>query len=302
MRLILTAFLITFSQSIMAHADYELVAFEASDYRSWTFDEMSTRVGESAALLPYYACNGENEKDPFNLPLRSNPRGDSLKVRGQDGSLLTYQEGLFFNENGKEVRSHSDLFIQHAMRALKRFEKIEPTRKLLRILESSHFPLTIRLGMNSFNPSVVGGKFWSGIQMSQAILFFHTLRKSDGGVPFTDIGVGGEILWHPTKELDTIEEDGVKRILDPHIALAHEMYHAFDSIRGILDMRHVRGEKYESESVLEYRAVWFENQVRKAMGFKYRKHYSVPHLPPAEAQDLLDDNGQPIYIPSVCLK
>jgi hypothetical protein len=75
------------------------------------------------------------------------------------------------------------------------------------------------------------------------------------------------------------------------------MYHAFDSIRGLLDMRFVQGEKYEFTQASEYRAVYFENLTRKASGVIYRTHYGEDKTGPG----VLDELGEPIKIPSPCL-
>ncbi len=94
------------------------------------------------------------------------------------------------------------------------------------------------------------------------------------------------------KKIEAIPEG-----LPPHVALAHEMYHAFDSIRGILDMRFVQGEKYEFAFISEYRAVYFENIARKAAGIDYRTHYDQDQTGPG----VLDEYGEPRKMPSPCL-
>jgi hypothetical protein len=298
-------FITTIAAAIMATSafahDYKIVRFEASDYRSFTLEELTAKIGDNASLLPMLKCNGKDEFDPFSPAHRINPLRNSLKIKAaKSDERLTYQLGHYFNSNGEEVTSFSDPFFILVSNALARFEKLEPTEKLLRQLEESYFPLTIALGNNSFNPQIEGGKFWSGMKMAQAISYFTTLRMSDGGYPFTDIGVGGQILWNPKLDIETIESDGVKRKLDKDVALAHEMYHAFDSIRGTLDMGNVQGEGYEFESVVEYRAVYFENLVRGELGIKYRKHYSDPYQP-VNPPDMLDDSGAPIFIEAPCL-
>lgn len=300
MKMIGAAFAAIIATSVFAQ-DYKIARFEASDYRSWTMDELISKIGENASLLPLVKCNGRDELDPFQKAHRMNPLRNSLKIKAaKSDERLTYQMGHYFNENGEEVTVFSDPFFQYVSSALARFEKLNATSKLLRELEESHFPLTIALGTNSFNPQIEGGKFWSGMKMAQAISFFTTLRMSDGGYPFYDIGSGGQILWSPKLDIETIESDGVKRKLDKDVALAHEMYHAFDSIRGALDMGMVQGDSYEFESVVEYRAVYFENLVRGELGIKYRKHYSDPYQP-VNPPDMLDESNEPIYIPAPCL-
>src|SRR5688500_4577199 len=96
--------------------DYEIHRFEASDYRDWTFEEMSRTVGEASALLPHYACNGRDEFDPFWTPLRTNPAGDSLTVRNHTTKeLYTYRQGTFADQNGNVVTGFDDPFMQYAV-------------------------------------------------------------------------------------------------------------------------------------------------------------------------------------------
>lgn len=286
---------------------YKVVRFEASDYRSFTFEEMSALISPHDDLLRGHICNGKDELDPFHAPARMNPMRNSLKIRS-GGLTYTYQQGHFLGHDNSEIFSFHDPFLKSVKSALSRFEKLAPTSRLLRLLEESWFELVIVKGNNSFNPKIPEGRFWSGIKMAQAIPFFSTLRMGTPGPthPFSDIGVGGEILWNPNLKIETIEEDGKRRSLDPDIALAHEMYHAFDSIRGLLDMGIVQGDAYEFETVAEYRAVYFENLVRKELGIKKRKHYGEPSLregeDPMTAPDLLDQHGEPIYIPAPCLE
>lgn len=280
--------------------DYKITRFEASDYRSWGLEEMSALLGENQYLLDKVKCNEADELNPFSEPLRNNPSGNSLRIRVPKSEIyFTYQNGILLDDQGNSTISR-DPFVTKVHRALLRFENIAPAARLLRMLEESYFPLVIARGNNSFNPKIEGGRFWSGIRMAQAIAFFSTLRMSSAGHPLSDIGVGGEILWSPDLKIDSIEADGVRRSLDPDVALAHEMYHAFDSIRGMLDMGIVTGEGYEFESIVEYRGVYFENLIRRELGIEYRKHYSEPHQS-QNAPDLLDDKGEPIYIKSPCL-
>lgn len=286
--------------------DYKVTHFEASDYRTFSMDEMRALLGPNAILIPQLTCNGKDEIDPWTDALRLNPLKDSLRIKvPKKEEYFLYQEGHFFDADGGEVTSFDDPFVSRVAKALLRFEAIAPTAKLLRKLESSHFPLMIALGQNAFNPQVPGGKFWSGMKMAMARTFLSTLRMSEGGYVFADIGSGGQILWNPNLPIESIEADGIRRPLDPDVALAHEMYHAFDSIRGMLDMGVVQGEGYEFESVVEYRAVWFENIIRRKLGIKLRKHYGDPWVPeggdPANAPDLLDGDGNPIFIEAPCL-
>ncbi len=260
---------------------------------------MEDRLGPEATHLTSYLCQNQEERDPFWQPPHMQVDDSNFRVRAQDGSEYTYRQGVLTADNGRELRQSSDLFINHAVKTLETLEKLPSSFQLLRLLERSPQRVTLRLGNFSFNPTVPGGRTWSGIKNSQAINFLRTLRMSDGGVVFDKVGSGGEVLWHPTKEILSIESDGKMRPTDPAVSLAHELYHAWDSVRGLLDMRMVKGDSYSFESVVEFRGVWFENQIRSELGLLYRKYYSDPYQP--DGADLLDESGEPIYIPHACL-
>jgi hypothetical protein len=296
-----------FSLKLFAQ-DYKITRLEADDYRDYSLEEISELLGENRHLLPLLDCNGGDEFNPFTAPLRINTNRDSLRVKTPGKEIFyTYKNGEFFDSFGNRISLFTDPFLQSVQETLLKLEKIDSTSRLLRQLEESYFQLTISRGTNSFNPKVVNGKFWSGMKMSQGITFLMTKRMGPitSNQPFFDIGVGGDILWNPELKIESIEEDGIKRPVDPAVTLSHEMYHAFDSIRGMLDMGMVSGRGLEFIGVVEYRGVFFENLVRKELGLKFRKHYSDPELhegeDPAEVRDLLDDHGLPLFVPSPCL-
>lgn len=291
--------LLTLSSTLYAHSgEYKRVQIEHDKFQDYTKEELSQRIGSDSALLPYYACNGRDELDPFLRPIRSNPKKDSLKIKAYKSErLITYKEGRFFEENGQEaINISQDTFYKYVIRALEKLEKLDSTSKLLRLLEESYYPLTIEFGGNRFVP-YGDGKPYKGIYIAGAISFFDTLRfTSEEGVTFNQIGTGGSIAWHPTMKIESIEADGKVRTLDPDVALAHEMYHAFDSIRGLLDQRVIVGEGLEWTNGSEYRASYFENLVRGELGIRYRKHYGDN-----SKGGILDEKGEPIFISSPCL-
>jgi hypothetical protein len=297
MKLMATALLSFLSLTTFAQ-EYVKVQAENDSFRDFSREEFSLKLGESEALLPYYSCNDRDELDPFHAPIRINPEKNSFRIQAyKSEEYIIYQEGIFYSPEGKKLKNINDTFYNYVVKTLARFEKIPSTKKLLRHLEESYFPITLRFGGNSFAPTIEGGKTYQGIYRANAISYISRGRMPDDSLPFNDIGVGGFINWHPKLEVETIEADGKKRSLDPDVALAHEMFHAFDSIRGLLDMRFILGEDYEYQLASEYRAVYFENLVRKELGINFRKYYSGP-----EGGDLLDNNGQPISIPAPCLQ
>lgn len=268
--------------------DYTLYQAENDHYRDYSREELMQRLGEASSLLPHYACNGVNENDLLWPAVRQNVKEDSLKINlYKSEEQIIYKKGKYFNLDGSLRTDLSDIFVAYTMEALKKIEAIPEGAALLRQLERSHFPLNIAYGGNMFNPRDDAGTSYRGIFRANTLAIFSHGRMTSENIEFNNIGAGGTIGWNP-------KTAG----LPPHVALIHEMYHAFDSIRGILDMRFVHGDKYESAFVSEYRAVYFENLARKAAGVKYRTHYGQNQTGPG----VLDENGNPRKMPSPCLK
>jgi hypothetical protein len=268
--------------------DYTLYQAENDHYRDYTREQLMERMGEASALLPQYACNGKNELDPFWPAIRQNKLETSLQIKLYKSEVkIVYKNGEYFKLNGEVQTDLSNIFVAYVVEALKKIEEMPEGQKVLRQLERSHFPLVITYGGNAFNPRDDAGVSYRGIYRANALSIFNHGRFTNEVVPFNNIGAGGSIGWDP-KTVGLL----------PHIALAHEMFHAFDSIRGILDMRFVHGEEYEQAFVSEYRAVYFENLTRKASGVAYRTHYGQEQTGPG----VLDANGEPRKMPSPCLK
>ena len=210
-----------------------------------------------------------------------------MKTRPKSEEKIVYKKGKYFKLNGEVQTDFSNIFVVYIIEALKKIEAVPEGQKLLRQLERSYFPLTIAHGGNAFNPKDDAGRNYLGIYRANALSIFNNGRMTSEVVPFNNIGAGGTVGWDPKTEG-----------LPAYIALAHEMYHAFDSIRGLLDMRFVQGDEYEFVLMSEYRAVYFENIIRKAYGIDYRTHYGEDQVGPG----VLDENNEPRRMPSPCLK
>jgi hypothetical protein len=269
-------------------SDYTLYQAENEHFKDYSYQQLVERLGPNSSFLPYYKCDGESEHNLFWEAPRQNNSQDSLRVKlpSQDEKLV-YKNGTFYNLQGRKARSINDEFFSALKSALKKIEAFPEGKQLLRQLERSYFPLTIVKGYNSFNPKEENGRPYHGIYMANALSFFSHGRMTSEIVPFHDIGVGGHIAWNP------LTSD-----LPAHVALAHEMMHALDSVRGLLDMRFVVGDRYEFAFISEYRAVYVENLARKNVDFPLRTHYGNDVSGPG----MLDENGQPIKMPSPCLK
>lgn len=268
--------------------DYTLYQAENDHYRDYTREQLMERIGPNASILSHYACNGRDELDLYWPAIRQNENENSLKIQLKDSEeKIIYRQGEYFKLDGTPVADLSNSFVAEVVEALKKIEAMPEGKLILRQLERSHFPLTIVHGNNGFNPKEEGGRSYIGIFKAQALSIFNHGRMTSEEVPFDNVGSGGNIGWNPkTKDIP------------PFVALAHEMYHAFDSIRGLLDMRFVQGPAYEQAFISEYRAVYFENLARKAVGFKLRTHYGQDQT----GSGVLDEHGEPRKMPSPCLK
>lgn len=281
---VLMTLLITSSEA----QDYTLYQAENSTYQDYTRAELMSRLGPESALLTGHTCDSKNEHDFFWPGVRSNPERTSLRIRAyQSEQLIVYREGKFLTVDGQPESDLSNIFVGHVVGALKKIEAFPEGQRLLRELEKSHHPLTIVHGGNSFNPHDNTGRSYHGIYQANALAIFSHGRMSNEDIAFKSIGAGGKIGWNPKASA-----------FPAHVALAHEMYHAFDSVRGLLDMRFVMGEKYEQAFVSEYRAVYMENLARRAVGFKLRTHYGEDPVGPG----MLDEAGEPRMMPSPCLR
>jgi hypothetical protein len=278
--------------------DYKAVAFENSSYRDYTFEELADAMGTQKALLPYYRCDGVKEKNIFMPPAFANAAGNSLRVKAQTtGKLYVYRSGVFTNDQGQRIKPRrEDGFLNSVAKAFEKLESLPSGARLLRALEKAPYAITVNFGQNRFLATVPNGKPGGAIYMASAMMFFKTLRKADDPVPFHQIGAGGILNWNPALTGELIESDGRTRTPPAYVSLGHELFHAFDSVRGLLDRRFIDGAKYEFTETVEYRGVFFENSIRKESGLLYRKFYSAK-----EGADLLTDAGQPILIPNICL-
>jgi len=72
----------------------------------------------------------------------------------------------------------------------------------------------------------------------------------------------------------------------PTTNLAHELFHAQDANLGFLDNRPVNGLGRD-----EWRASYYENQIRSQLGYPYRSLYNTRNGP----VNLLN-NGQPVQV------
>ncbi len=268
--------------------DYSYISFFESNTPR-TERELLTMQGRSSQFLDKFHCTVFRD-ELFANDFQNNPRKDSLKIITTKGKILTYSKNLA--SEGK--------FSKRVINALLKLESSLIGRSLVERLRASPFPLWIKSGGNRFDPRSFDQRPMFGINEAGALTTFLTKRLQVDRLEFETWGSGGFVLWDSKKEFMAMESDGISRKTPTYIALGHELYHAYDSIRGFLDRRMIKGEGYEFQPVIEYRAVYFENLLRAEAGRKYRKYYSPPSK--AVVGSMLDEKGEPIFIPTDCLE
>lgn len=278
---------------------YELISFSNSRVR--TVDEILTETSKTKDELKKFKCDNQDRYELIAQAPMQNMAKDSLKILTKKEIVQTYSEGKLYNTDGNEIIKVKDRFTKLALKAIRRLEAIPEARGIIEELQASPFPFYIKLGGNRYLPNYPGQR--SNLHGNDAgfISMLDELKPMVDKMPFGQIGFGGFIYWHPKTVAAFIEEDYKERNVDVDLILAHEMYHAYDGMRGLLDRRFVDGEDYEFQPVCEFRAVRFENIIRKAFGYKYRRYYSKPYVPNGP-KDMLDHNSEPIVIPTPCIK
>lgn len=283
--------------SLASEYEYTLLNFSSS--RERTEAEILKESGLERGELDFARCDRAERFQPLFWDFATNLQKDSLKIEA-DGKKYFYREGRLYLENGDLARRIKGSFLKETMNSLKTMEKFELTRNLLRQMESSHYPVIVLKGGNRYSPHMPGER--SGIHMNNATMVYNLADKKPlvDGMIFDRIGYGGHVYWSPALVAKSkfMEADGVERVAPKEVVLAHELMHAYDAIRGLLDRRFVQSKVLEQTTVAEFRAVYLENYMRKNMGGEYRRFYSYSD---GAVKDLLDDNDEPILLPTPCI-
>ena len=286
---------------------YRLKQIENPDFRKHRFGPSRKRLGlKKMRDLDPYRCDGEREFELLPELVHPNVKADSLRINlYHSKETVLYRDGTLFSSDGTAPASDAakgDVFVKYVMSALTKLESLPSGKTMIDRLEHSPYPLVIRFTDPHFWAADDSGKPLKGMMMAQAIQFLNTLRWPEYGDQFDRVGAGGEIGFNPKLASLFVEDDGVKRPAQAHTILGHEMMHAFDGVRGLLDRRQINGRAYEYQEVSEYRATFFENRVRKESGLHYRKYYGDGPTPEYPSHgSLLGKDGEPMLIPAPCI-
>jgi RHS repeat-associated protein len=231
-----------------------------------------------------------------NNPISFNdPFGDTLGISFRGGFLglgkrheVNYNNGSLTNKDGFAYGGKVKGFLKQSVNALNKINGTTDGGKVVSALQSSTNTFTVKDA--SQNPNHPGNSE-----------FIETDRKASYGVALTAAGQasssggsGGSIYWNSAgTELPVVGGTGISPITD----LAHEMFHGYESNFGMLNNDDPQG---TGLARMEYRASYFENQIRAALspaqplrtGYNFKDATSTPQL-----ANLLDASGKPIYVP-----
>lgn len=284
--------------SISHAADYELLYFAGGPIRSP--NEILNETGTKLEQLTAFHCEDEKRFNIFNDTTTPNPNNDSLKIEGSDKKIYTYINGRVIGPKKTMKRKRiRDKFVKAVKAALDKISKVQMGKELINRLQSAYAPFYIQFGRNQYNPAHLNERTNMHGNDSIFVMALDELRPMVERMPFSQIGFTGRINWNHNLKVKLMESDYIEREADPSLALAHEMLHAYDGMRGLLDRRMVWGENFENTTIAEYRAVRFENLMRKEFGQKYRRFYSASDN---LSKDMLDDNDEPIVMPTPCIR
>jgi RHS repeat-associated protein len=206
--------------------------------------------------------------------------GDSLWINYKGNNVL-YQNGGLYNKDGtayagagaKKDKSGNVVgykgFLGQAFNSLNQISSAEGQAgtSVVSELQSSSNNFTITDAAN--NPRGAGqNEFVSDNKSGE-----YAIAMLDAGQGRPQAGgSGGTVYWNPssTSPLNGVSEFGGGTGIRPTTNLAHELFHGYDSNRGLGDNRPVNGLKRS-----EWRAAYFENQMRLQMGLPFRESYNL---------------------------
>jgi RHS repeat-associated protein len=230
-----------------------------------------------------------------NPVLLNDPLGDTVRIAWRGGFWgnkkreVIYHNGKVTNPDGSAYQGRMTGFLGNTVRALDKINGTTEGAQVVSELQSSTHNFTFRHANQ--NPEKKGRSQFIPNSTSKAYAV-ATWATAPGAIPLD--GTGGNIYWD-TKGYELSTVDGLRR--SPVTDLAHEMFHAYEANKGMLGGDDPLGTGLERR---EYRASYFENQIRKAIGEPYRTIYNFPGpLGKPRQAPLLDAGGNPINVPPV---
>ncbi|MBO9675762.1 MAG: RHS repeat-associated core domain-containing protein [Sphingobacteriaceae bacterium] len=238
-------------QEELKQYDYGARFYDPVIGRFNTVDRFAEKYGN---LTPYqYGAN--------NPVLNIDVNGDSLRISHR-GKEYLYENGKLY-QNGTEYTGKVRGFLKQTVNALGAINKGQEGASMLSELQSSTNNFTIVRGDSKFNSSdpinAHANQFRTDPAETGALQALTTAGRSLDG------GSGGVISWNPSGSILPTTSGGKTNSTTD---LAHEMFHASDANKGMLDVRIDQGIKRD-----EWQSVYRENILRMQLGQPLRSHY-----------------------------
>ena len=188
--------------------------------------------------------------------------GDSLRIEDKKLSLL-YISGNLYNQNGQKYDGKISGFMKKAVSALDVIRKGTEGENMISELQSSTNNFIIKKGQSKFtaanNHKAYSNQFTNdpSVASTKEVLLKAGIDLSGGS--------GGVISWNPNGSILATLNGGT---ISEETDLAHEMFHALDANRGLLDKR-----SYNGLERSEWQAVYRENILRGQLNRPLRTYY-----------------------------
>jgi RHS repeat-associated protein len=230
-----------------------------------------------------------------NPVLFNNPLGDTVHIWWNNQDVV-YNNHKLFNKDGTAYSGKVKGFLKQTMNVLDKISDVPDGSTVLSSLENSENNFNIKDAYFNEHKDADGHgitEFVADDHDKQYAIAYKANYNKD--VPLT--GTGGTLYFDPDGNVGSVPVQGGGEEINPVTNLAHEMFHAYEANYGMISNDNVLGSGLGRH---EYRAAFFENQIREGLGEKLRSDYRFETVDPNHPQGiahLLDVSGCPIYIP-----
>ena len=246
--------------------DFEARMYDPTIGRFLSVDPLADKY---YGLSPFAYCGN----DPMNAV---DLHGDSISILytsvcGQQ--RLIFNNGILLNSDNSVYDGEVSGFLQQSVSALNTIRQCDEGDFLINELQTSFNMFTIKESheKNSFKELNHNKAYAKQIQSNPELYasFLKHGEKLMGGSP-------GTVYWN-TEGVLLPTTSGLKK--NAAMDLAHELCHALDSDRGLLNAKEIQDVSYS-----DYQAIYRENRIRGQLGNPLRTHYNVG----------VDPSGNPI--------
>lgn len=214
---------------------------------------------------------------------------DVIIIKSQS-QTLKYTNGLLLNLDDSMYNGKIDKFAQKIIDALNNIAKSKEGAAMINELQYSENEFIIEKGHTNYFTAENSIKSFSNIPEIQAVI--PSLKNSTGS--------GGTIVFNPHSTSSALNTAGNTN-RPAYIGLAHELFHGRDANNGTL-YPYTNYDTFKAEYnglyKSEWRAVFYENIVRDALGIPLRTCYGITkdnegNITPNDPY-LLDNFGKPV--------